>query len=101
MLEALCHLSYTLRLSHKRFLKYSLSQLLVAPSFNPSYLENLDWVDHGPRPALAKIFARPHFNRKELGIVAHACHPSYGRKHKIRELQSRPAWTKSKTLVPK
>jgi hypothetical protein len=50
---------------------------------------------------LAKIFARPHFNRKELGIVAHACHPSYGRKHKIRELQSRPAWTKSKTLVPK
>jgi hypothetical protein len=29
-----------------------------------------------------KRFARPHLNRKKLGMVGHACHPSDGRKCK-------------------
>jgi hypothetical protein len=38
---------------------------------------------------------------KKVGVVACTCHPSYSRKHKIGESQSRPAWTKSKTLSAK
>jgi hypothetical protein len=29
--------------------------------------------------------------KMQLGVVAHACHPSYGQKHKIGRLQSRLA----------
>jgi hypothetical protein len=38
---------------------------------------------------------RPHFNRKELGVVTHACFPSDGRKLKIGEFMSKLAWAKS------
>jgi hypothetical protein len=44
---------------------------------------------------------RPHLNGKKMGMVVHACHPSYRRKLKIRGLQSRLVWAKSKTLSPK
>jgi hypothetical protein len=37
---------------------------------------------------------------KELGIVARACHPSNGGKHKIEGSQNRLAWAKSQTLSP-
>jgi hypothetical protein len=32
--------------------------------------------------------------------VTYTCHPRDGRKHKIGRLQSRPFWTKNKTLSP-
>jgi hypothetical protein len=35
---------------------------------------------------------------KKLGMVAHACHPSEGGKHKIGGLPSRQAWTKTETI---
>jgi hypothetical protein len=38
--------------------------------------------------------------RIKLGMVVHACHPSYDKKHKIGRLQFRPAWAKNKTLFP-
>jgi hypothetical protein len=39
--------------------------------------------------------------KKKLGMVAFACHPSISVKSKIQGLQSRLTWTKSKTLSPK
>jgi hypothetical protein len=41
---------------------------------------------------------RPHFNGRKLGVVMHACHPSYGRKHKIGRSQSKLAWAKNMIL---
>jgi hypothetical protein len=38
---------------------------------------------------------------KKPGRVAHACHPSYRKKHKLEESQSRLALAKSKNLSPK
>jgi hypothetical protein len=35
---------------------------------------------------------------KMLGLMVHACHPSYSRKHKIEGSQSIPAWAKNVTL---
>jgi hypothetical protein len=37
---------------------------------------------------------------KKLDMVAHTCHPSNGRKHKIRGSLSMPTWTKNKILAP-
>jgi hypothetical protein len=34
---------------------------------------------------------KPHLNRKMLGMVVCACHPTYSKKHKIGELRSRLA----------
>jgi hypothetical protein len=42
-----------------------------------------------------------HLNGKKLGVMAHACHPSYGRKCKIGGSQSMPDWAINKTLSPK
>jgi hypothetical protein len=36
------------------------------------------------RRIINKNFKRTMSTEKKLGVVAHACHPSYGRKHKIR-----------------
>jgi hypothetical protein len=47
-----------------------------------------------------KMFVRLHLYRKKLDMVVYTCHLSEGGKHKIGELQSRPAWAKSKTLPP-
>jgi hypothetical protein len=41
-----------------------------------------------------KSLQDPHLHGKELGIVAHICHPSYSRKLKIGGLQFRIAWAK-------
>jgi hypothetical protein len=35
-----------------------------------------------------KKFVRLHLNRKKLGMVAHTCHPSYGRRHKYNSNQA-------------
>jgi hypothetical protein len=43
---------------------------------------------------------RLYLNGKKLGMVVHACHPSYGRKLKIGGSESRPAWAKSESLSP-
>jgi hypothetical protein len=45
-------------------------------------------------------FARPHLNRKKLGMGAGVCHPSDRGKRNI-GLWSRLAWAKSETLSPK
>jgi hypothetical protein len=42
-----------------------------------------------------------HPNGKKLGMMAHACHPSYSGQYKIEESRFRLAWTKSETLSPK
>jgi hypothetical protein len=56
----------------------------------------------GSRPAQAKNrFVRPHLNRKKLGMVLHAHHPSDGRKCITEGSQSRLAWAKTETLYPK
>jgi hypothetical protein len=34
--------------------------------------------------SLAKKFVELHLNRKKLGVVVHAYHPSHGGTHKIR-----------------
>jgi hypothetical protein len=36
-----------------------------------------------PGQSRQKKFTRSHFNRKKLGVVAHACYPSYRRKPKL------------------
>jgi hypothetical protein len=53
------------------------------------------------KASLGKKFIRPHFNRKELGIVACTCHSSHGRKLKIGGSRSRPAWAKREALSQK
>jgi hypothetical protein len=53
------------------------------------------------RPAREKEFTRSYLNRKKLGVVASASHPSYGWKHKIGQSRSRPTQAKSETLSPK
>jgi hypothetical protein len=45
-----------------------------------------------------KKVVRFHLKEKKLGVVAHACHPSYIRKPKIRGSRS---WPKSKTTSQK
>jgi hypothetical protein len=69
----------------------------VAYPCNPSYLGSSDWEDCGS----SKKFGRPHLDGKKLGVVAHACHPSAGRKHKIGGPWSRPVRTKSETPISK
>jgi hypothetical protein len=39
--------------------------------------------------------------QKKLGLMAGACHPIYGRKHKIRGLWYSLVWVKSNTLQQK
>jgi hypothetical protein len=39
-----------------------------------------------------------NLNRKKLGVMAHACHPSDSRKHKRGGSKSRPALAKSESL---
>jgi hypothetical protein len=48
------------------------------------------------RGSLGKKFVRPHFNKKELGVMAHACHPMLHRRLRSGGLQA-----KSETLSPK
>jgi hypothetical protein len=48
-----------------------------------------------------KKFQRHHLHGKDLGMVVHACHPSYGRKLEIEGSWSKTAWAKSETLSPK
>jgi hypothetical protein len=74
---------------------------LVTRAYNPSYLGDYDWKDHGLRPALKEKFRRSHLNAKKMGMVVHPYHPSNGRKHKIGESQSRPTWVKSNILSSK
>jgi hypothetical protein len=62
------------------------------------YMGDWDWEDHVSRSAWAKIFVRPP-SQGQLPSVGHACHPIYGRKHKIS--WSRQIWTKSENLSPK
>jgi hypothetical protein len=38
---------------------------------------------------------------KKLAMLVHTCHPSKGRKDKIKGLWSRLAWSKSNILPPK
>jgi hypothetical protein len=44
---------------------------------------------------------RSQLSEEKLGVVAHACHHSKGRKHKIEGLWSRPSWTKGKDPMSK
>jgi hypothetical protein len=46
----------------------------------------------------AKMFIRPHLNRKKLGVVACACHPSYGEKYKSGD-DCCPGWTGQKVKL--
>jgi hypothetical protein len=47
------------------------------------------------------FFMRSSSQWEKLGMVAHACHPSNGGKHKIGGSQSKVALANSKTLSPK
>jgi hypothetical protein len=42
----------------------------------------------------------PISTEKDLGVVAHTCHPSNDRKPTIEELQTRLAWAKTENLSP-
>jgi hypothetical protein len=46
------------------------------------------------QPKQKKFMRHPHLFRKKLGMVVHACHPSYCGKHKLGGSWSRPAWAK-------
>jgi hypothetical protein len=48
-----------------------------------------------------KNFTRLHVNKKELGMVAPICHPSYGGKSKIGGSGPGQPRKKSETLSPK
>jgi hypothetical protein len=61
---------------------------------NPSYTGDQDQEDFSSRAAQAKKSKKLDLNRKKLDVLAYTCHPSYGRKYKIGESQSRLAWAK-------
>jgi hypothetical protein len=87
-----------LNLRNVQNLRRKHNQAPVAHTYNSSYLRDWDQEDHSSTSAWEKKVVRPYFNgKKNLGMVACACHPSNGGKPKI-GLQSRPAWAKSKTL---
>jgi hypothetical protein len=51
--------------------------------------------------SLGKKVCEPHLIGKKLGVVAHACHPSYLKKHKTGRSKTRLAQAKNKALSPK
>jgi hypothetical protein len=68
---------------------------------HPKLHRRLRLGESGFQAAWAKNFARPHLNRKKLGMVAYTCYPSYGGRHKIGESQGRLDWVKSEILFSK
>jgi hypothetical protein len=40
--------------------------------------------------SLGKKLARPYVNEKKLGMITHACYPSYGGKHEIESDPGQP-----------
>jgi hypothetical protein len=62
---------------------------MVAHTYNPSYLGDLDGEDHSSRSAQANKLMRPPSQQKKLGVVVCTCHPSYGGTPKIGESLSK------------
>jgi hypothetical protein len=50
---------------------------------------------------LGKKFERPCLSGEKMGVVAHACQPSYGGKCKIGRPWFKLSWAKIKTFSPK
>jgi hypothetical protein len=49
---------------------------VVSQTCNPSYSGFEDPKDHSSRPAQGEK-VRPHLDQLKLGMVVHACHPTY------------------------
>jgi hypothetical protein len=78
----------------------------LAHIYNSRYLEAEIWRITVPDQSGQKCLwnsistVKKEENKKQLGTVACAYHPSNSRKYKI-GLRSRPAWVKSESLAPK
>jgi hypothetical protein len=48
-----------------------------------------------------KTIIKPHFNGKNLSVMAHTCHPKYSGKYRLRGARCRLTWTKSEKICPK
>jgi hypothetical protein len=51
---------------------------MVIRAYNPGYLGSRNWDDYGPAPLQKHKRSSNSSQPSQLGIVEHACHPSYG-----------------------